>query len=46
MMRLPVFQLLKAMTERRMETGLPYSSPYSRPVPLFCESDGTDQSVS
>ena len=27
MMRLPVFQLLKATTERRMETGLPDSSP-------------------
>lgn len=46
MMRLPVFQLLKAMTERRMETGLPYSSPVFSSGSFVLESDGTDQSVS
>ena len=46
MMRLPVFQLLKAMTERRMETGLPYSSPVFSSGSFMMESDGTDQSVS
>lgn len=46
MMRLPVFRLLSAMTARKAEASLPYSSPVFTSGSFLLESDGTDQSVS
>lgn len=46
MMRLPVFRLLPAMTARKAEASLPYSSPVFTSGSFLLESDGTDQAAS
>lgn len=45
MMRLPVFRLLTAMTSRKTEIGMPYSSPVFTSGAFYLESDGTDNFV-
>lgn len=46
LMNLPVCRLLTAMTARRTDIALPYSSPVFTSGSFILESDGTDQAVS